>query len=379
MIFWIIASLLVLLALSFTFIPFLRKQEDQTKSAPEITVYKAQLQEVEISISQGILQGDEALAAKVEIQRRLLKAAGRVDVKETDKNAPKTPLYLYAMSALLVAVGVYYYLKYGTPMMPDFPISVKEEQFSKNANVKKIKNYIVKIKQRIAKGEDVTMGYFALAHFESQLGHTQKTSKAFEKIIELEPDNYQYHLLYAQSMIRMSGGRVPPAALLVLKRAVKMQDKSFGAVYYLALSDFQKGDVRKAYESWKKLAKETGKDDTWAEELASSILKAEVSLRIRKPQKKIPAAPFLTAQQRKVIMSMGIEEQEQMIRSMVQSLAQRMEQSPTVGGLKKLGRAYRVLKEKDKAIEAFSKALKMSEGDEKKEIEKILEKLTIKN
>jgi cytochrome c-type biogenesis protein CcmH len=381
--FWIIFGLLTLLAFLCAVLPLFTVRENSVETPPDIEVYKAQLREVEASIASGLLKGEAAKSAKIEMQRRLLKAAGRSEKShrgQSQISASKSLLlYLVGMNILFMSVGIYFYLSFGAPEMPDFPLSIKTEKFAQNKQVIKIQSDIAKIKIKLAEKPDETIGWFALAHLEGRLGNRQKSAVAYEKTIALEPDNYNYHVLYAQSMISLSKGRVPPAAVLVLKRAALMKEASYGADYYLALYDFQQGDVSEAYKSWKLLEGKTKASDSWAPQLAEQIMKAEAALGLNKSPSKMAIAPHISKEQRAAVIAMATKDQQELIRSMVERLAGKMQENPTLAGWKRLGGAYVVLKEKRKAIEAFTNALALSKGAQRKEIEKKLEKLTIRN
>ena len=76
--FWAAAILMTVAAVVAMLLPLLRRPGKQGPGRAEydITVYKDQLVEIERDRERGLLGQDEAAAAAIEIQRRILKAAG---------------------------------------------------------------------------------------------------------------------------------------------------------------------------------------------------------------------------------------------------------------------------------------------------------------
>lgn len=72
---WLGFALLAAVALAFVLWPLLRAQsKDMTRRSHDLAVYRAQLAEVTQDQDRGVLSENEAAAARLEIQRRLLRA-----------------------------------------------------------------------------------------------------------------------------------------------------------------------------------------------------------------------------------------------------------------------------------------------------------------
>lgn len=377
MMFWIIISGMVVIAAAFIFIPLFRFKELKTPApSTEVEFYKAQLREIEKEISTDQIKGEEARTAKLEIERRLIKAANNMDALPPP-NKSAIPVYLMGVICFIFSGGVFFYLNIGTPEMPDFQLSKKEEQRGQNPKVKEINAYIAKIHERLAENPNEKMGWIALAHFEGQLGHSVKTARAFERALALDPENYNLHVMLGESLTIMSRDKVPAAARMLFDKALKLSDKPYGARYYLALSDYQNSKQDAAYQAWKELEKVTHEKEPWAAPLKFQLAKAAKELGFA-PKNSSDQAPDISTEQRQAVMDMAPEDRQNMIRSMVEGLAERLKDQPDdLAGWKRLGRSYMVLGKKAKAAKALSHAASLAKGDEKKEIKKLLEKLTI--
>ncbi len=91
--FWAAAVLMTAAAIAAVLLPLLRRPGEQGPGRAEydITVYKDQLVEIERDRERGLLGPDEAKAAAIEIQRRILKAAGPLRRRKGLTPVPKEP------------------------------------------------------------------------------------------------------------------------------------------------------------------------------------------------------------------------------------------------------------------------------------------------
>ena len=173
-----------------------------------------------------------------------------------------------------------------------------------------------------------------------------------------------------------SNERVTPAAMIILNKARKMAPEHPGPRYYLALADFQAGDVEVAHSEWKSIQANLESNDPMMPLLNVWINRAEVSLGIAEPLPQT-RAPSITAEQAETIQNMSADEQQELIRQMVLQLAIKQEENPTnIEGWIRLSRAYMVLGQKDEAIAAIQSAIENAPDGQKAALEKELENLT---
>lgn len=276
---------------------------------------------------------------------------------------------LAVIGGVLGAGAVLFYLDLGTPLMPDFPLAEKE-QAPQQLEAAKV---IDKIKARLLENDREKIGWVALGHYQGQLGQSGAAAMAFERAHALDPENYNILLMYAESLVVLGNGQVGPAALLALKRARALDPAHAGARYYLALADYQAGRVEEAYAAWKMIELRTSDKDPWRGQLRAWIKKAEVEMGLTKPE---PVAPAITAEQAETIQKMTPGQQQQLIGEMVARLGGKLEKNPdNVEGWIRLGRAYMVLGQREKAQAALGQAAKYAPDKLKAVIEKELEKI----
>jgi cytochrome c-type biogenesis protein CcmH len=133
------------------------------------------------------------------------------------------------------------------------------------------------------------------------------------------------------------------------------------------LAQSQEGDTKAALQGWVDLAADSPDDAEWLPLLRQRIAEAATTLGIDpatlKTSSGMPsqAAVAATAQ---ATANASPEERHAMILAMVGNLAARLEQQPDdVEGWARLGRSYMVLKEPQKARDAYAHALKLKPDD----------------
>ena len=97
------------------------QRQDSENQGSEVAVYKDQLAEIERDLASGLIAAPEAEAARVEISRRLLAAAGNAPVSEPKSNLKwrRAAAVLALVGLPLIAIGVY--IPLGSPETSGLP------------------------------------------------------------------------------------------------------------------------------------------------------------------------------------------------------------------------------------------------------------------
>ena len=371
---WILLVGFLLLALAMVLIPVFRYQADDNQHQNKnIAVYKAQLQELEADQNNGVLSEAEAASARLEIERRLLKIAGTSD-SQHNNGTSTTLLIVITTVVLLISAG--FYLRIGMPGMPDFILKDQDHSVTKRAEKNKDSENIIReiaeIKAHLIEKPENIKALRALGHYQSQLRNKAEAAQAYQRWFELEPDNIDAAVVYAESLIMLSEGRIGPAALMVLNRAREIQPHNPGARHYLALAQYQAGNISEAHAKWKELEADSKPGAPWLPPLRRWIQQAEKDMGIPQSAK----VPALSEDKRAALKDMSPEEQAEMIKGMVARLQEKMDANPeNIEGWFQLAKAYEVLGQREKAINSLVQALKHAPDDLKPQIKKQLELL----
>jgi len=265
--------------------------------------------------------------------------------------------------------------------MPDFPLKdrLKDQQASggqRAVNSQASQGMLAKVaslKTRLKDHPDDIKAWRLLGQYQMEMRHPDKAAKAFQHWYQLDPDNVNAAVIFGESLIVLSEGRVGPAALLILQRARKSHPDNPGVRHYLALAQYQAGDVKQALASWTALEADSPPGAPWLGPLRRWINQARTDLGLKAEDGKMPA-PRLNNKERKAIADMSPEQQKAMIKGMVGRLADKMAKNPeNIEGWFRLAKAYMVLGQRDDVIKSLRQALKYAPDDMKPRVKKQLE------
>lgn len=367
MIMWIAMAALTAATLALLVLPLLRaKGASAARGTYDLAVYKDQLKEVEKDIERGLLTGDQAEAARTEIQRRMLSAAGDAEAAPAIVLPRKAMALAIAVALPLGAIALYAQL--GSPGLPDQPFAQRP---TSSPDSQRIAQMVGQLEQRLEQNPTDTQGWLMLSRSYRVLGRYRDAAAALNRAMmlgETSPDTFSS---LGELIVLAEDGAVVPAAREAFQAALRGNPGEARARYYLGFGAMQAGDFRTAIAIWRHLEQESPADAPYLEMLRSRIQEAAAEGKID-PQA-VPPAPPAPGQSTAAplpgmpplagAMPQG-GDQSAMIRSMVDRLAARLEQEPAdADGWARLGRSYLVLGERENAQKALSKVVELKPQD----------------
>ena len=298
-------------------IPLLRMRvTSTTRFEGELAIYRDQLAEIERERTSGALSEDEAAAARLEIERRILAA----DAAAKTTAAPPETLHRVLPPALalaipLLALGLY--LKVGHPGLPAQPFVAG-----------------------------------AKPPAEQSLDIAQLVAQARARVAA-EPNSADAQSALGEALTLEADGTVTPAAVEAFKQALALQADDARSLYYLGLHEAQAGDSAAALKRWQELEAKSPPNAPYL-----PVLRAEMA-RVAQAAG-LPAGttmPQPSREQQEAMAALTPEQRQQAIRGMVEGLAARLKENPQDrGGWLRLANAWKVLGDHAGAIDAYAKA-----------------------
>ena len=388
---WITIAVLTAVALGLLLVPLARRGRAPapTRAAYDITVFRDQLAEVDRDLERGLLVEEQAQAARIEIQRRML-AAGPEDgsggMDEPARSRPGGSVAVIAAIAGAVpagAIGLYLYL--GSPDAPGQPFAERGTATAgadaEAGDQEGLRAVVGRLAERLLRNPDDLNGWLLLARSYMTLEHYDDAANAFRRAMGLSDNRADIAAGYAEAVALGDGGPITPEVRQIFEGVFAAEPGNTKARYYLGLAKAQQGDVRGALQDWVDLRVLSPPDAPWHPVLEQQIERAARALDIdpatvepspgavalagaRPPFRgTAPGAPPATSPagpsraDREAATRMSDEERAAMIRSMVKRLAGRLEENPgDREGWFRLARAYEVLGEMEKAGEARARA-----------------------
>jgi cytochrome c-type biogenesis protein CcmH len=272
-----------------------------------------------------------------------------------------------ALAVLVPLAAIGFYLVHGAPRIPDQPYDARAAEralISANGALDLDKT-VAALQARLKADPSSAEGWLLLARTEAARGHWQKSAAAYREAMTLTKERPDVAAAYAEMLVMAADGIVTPAARDALNTVVARDPKNPSARYYLALAEAQAGDVRGATDAWQTLLAEAPADAPWAQMVRQRI--ADTAKAAGLPAPAPPAAqasPGPSADDVAAAAQLSPEQRDQMVRGMVERLATRLKEAPDdLQGWLRLGRAYEVLKEPEKAADAYAQAAKLKPED----------------
>jgi len=316
-------ALLTTVTVGVLLIPLLRaKQESSGRLEGELAIYRDQLAEIERERAAGTLPENEAAAARIEVERRIL-AAGDHPPPAAHADATLHKFLPPALALIIPLLALGLYLQVGRPGLPAAPFVAGKQPPSATDEPLSLEKLLATARARVANQPDDPDALSALGEaltLEANGTVTQPAVDAFNKALALN---------------RQEGQPDDPRAL-----------------FYLGLHEAQSGDSRAALARWRELLARSPPNAPFL-----PMLRAEIERVAKAAGVDVPAMPQPSREQQEAMAAMAPEQRQQAIRGMVEGLATRLKENPQDrAGWLRLANAWKVLGENANAADAYAKA-----------------------
>ncbi len=364
MTFWIIAALLAALVTALLARGLLAPAEPGSdRRGHDLSVYRDQLGEVDRDRERGLISDQDAVAARLEIERRILALGLATDPADHDSRAPAGARWKAAVVAILVPVAsLSLYLWLGSPGTESQPFA--ERPASEGEGGGDFATITAQLRDRVAQNPKDDEAWLLLGHMERRVGNAQAAQAAYKVALEANPDNNNARISLAESLIGAAEGIVERDARLLFAEVLRRDPTNASARYYAGLAMVQDGQGARALEVWLGLLRDSSPTAPWIPLVRRQITELARSLELDPavvlegtgpegaPDSVGPGADDVAA-----AAAMSEEERAAFIRSMVSRLAERLSEDPDdLKGWLQLARSYGVLGETEKARDALEKA-----------------------
>jgi cytochrome c-type biogenesis protein CcmH len=367
---WIILGCLTALVVFVLLRPLLGAgTRVDAREAFNAAVYRDQLGEIDADRGRGLIGESEAEAARLEIARRLLqadskeRAAGR---EQVSGGRARAATIVVATVVPLLTLGLY--LLYGSPRLPDQPLAARLEDPSNNQNLEAL---VARVEARLREHPEEGEGWDVVAPVYMGWQRYQDAADAYGEAIRLLGPTAKRLSGQGQALVLANNGVVSEEARGVLTRAIELDPSLTEPRILIAIAKEQDGDFTAAIADWRALLDKSEGDAPWRQMVEQRIASDEAHLAGRSvPDQPAPAeaAPPVAAGPSAgdvaAAQNMSPADRQAMIETMVQRLADRLDQDGSdLGGWLKLVKAYSVLDRKDDAEKALARAKSQFTGN----------------
>jgi cytochrome c-type biogenesis protein CcmH len=373
---WLFIALITAAVIGALLLPLFREVSTRaSRQKQEITIFADQLAELQREVAAGLVSAEAAAATRLEIERRIL-ASGERDATADGKPASATAASARMFAVILVAslaplAAFAIYLATGTPNEPSHPYIAANDSSADSAMAAgEMTDLVAKLAARLEQEPQNIEGWKLLARSYGTLQRPADAAAAYGRAYELDPKDLGLAADYAEALVQAADGKVPPEAMPLLASANQGDRSAPKPRFYLAIAKAQAGQPRDALAMLKSLQLDSPDGAPWlaaVQERIDAIAKeAGIDPATIESQSvaqiERPAGP--SAEDVQAAQSMTPEQQQQMIRGMVEGLAKRLEANPNdLEGWKRLGQSYFVLNEPVRARDAYARAVALAPTD----------------
>ncbi|WP_369725057.1 c-type cytochrome biogenesis protein CcmI [Bradyrhizobium sp. LLZ17] len=347
---WFVFALMTVAAIFAVLWPLGRgagaQRQDTENQGSEVAVYKDQLAEIERDLASGLIAAPEAEAARVEISRRLLAAAGSESVSEpkSDLKWRRAAAVLALIGLPLIAMGVY--IPLGSPKLQDFPLAQRERGPGPGM-AQSLETLVVQVEQHLEKNPTDGRGWSVLAPVLERLGRFDDAVRAYRNALTYNGESPERRSDLGEAIAAAASGVVTADAKTEFERAHALNADDPKANYFLGLAAEQDGRKDDAANIWRALLAKAPADAPWRPLVQSSLARVGGG----------GTMPTLSDDTIAASKDMSEGDRGTMIRGMVERLATRLKQNgDDVDGWLRLVRAYLVIGDRDKAVGASTDA-----------------------
>ncbi len=381
---WVGIVIISAITLAILVIPSLlgrRQDSADSRKDYDAAVYRDQLAELDRDLERGLISETEAETARIEIQRRLL-AAVDAETEQTHLIGSGNRFVIPTLSMIAFVGAVVLYLELGSPNTPDFPYAERGDLDSAPtvaSSAHSVDEAIAQLEARLKENPDDPEGWATLGRSYLSMEKYLEAQKAFLKLYEITGD-IMAKAEYAEALILASDSQITPEALDIFDEVLRVDPYDPKSRFYFGVAAAQQGNLSGALQIWTDLLHLSPPDAPWIDIVQRQIIRAadeagvdpasvaptEQAIRLALDAdiessnintNTTQASPGPSQEDIENAQQMSADEQMEMIRSMVQRLADRLEENPDdYEGWLRLAQAYEVLGETEKAEEARRRA-----------------------
>lgn len=354
---WIVFALLTGAAVMAVLAPLAMRGTEPDAKAVDIAFFEAQLAEIERDAASGRLDPAEAAAARAEAGRRLLRVEAAPDAPSRPRRNA-TRVAALGATLLIPALAVCLYLQLGAASLPDLPLQARLDAEPAAGD---LAGAVARIERHLHEHPDDGRGWEVVAPYFLRTGRAEDAVHAYTEALRLLGPTADRRAALGEARLIAAQGKMTPAAQADFEAALAMDSGHVTSQFYLGAAAAEAGEKEKALGYFERLAAGAPADAPWL-----GAVKAQIARLRGAPADAAPAAAEASgpaSAQGQAIAALPEKERGDVIRSMVQRLATRLEANgDDIEGWLKLIRAYSVLAETDKAKKALMDARRALAG-----------------
>lgn len=360
---WSVIAVLALGSMGILALSLRAKSELDNEADSSPVIFADQLAELDRDVARGVVSAADADAARIEIKKNILRQA------QKDQSGPlvstrgsRIGLWIAITFVPVAAVG--YYSQFGNPALSRIAVAEQRQAREENARIVALTEQLKTRLETDAEGGP-SDGWMLLGQTYMRLGRFGDAAAAFRIVSERDEVTAAVFSMLTEALVAQENGIMTPAAEAAINEAAARDPSNPAVTYFRALALQQAGQSAAAHDLV--VARLDAADGyyPWMDTLVAQANRIGDGIG-RDPISLARFAPMLSgrgpdAEDVAAAQEMSPEDRAVFIQSMVQGLADRLEDEPDdLDGWLQLGRAYSVLGNAEEAKDAYKNAAALS-------------------
>jgi len=289
--FWIIAAVLILIALAFVLPSLLRQsglsadQEMSVRRQQNIQIAKEQLEDLEQNFEKSEMDETSYQATRDELEAALYDDVNEAEQNVSSSVSKKSLVSTLAIVLLIPAIAVGLYQKLGNPVF-NTSLSSKEAATAElQKNVPKnsdgtpdIDTMVIGLQKKMEADPKNVKGWYMLGRSFMVMKRYPDAVKAFEKAYQLKPESADIMLSLADSLSMTNKGDISGRPTEIINKVLKIEPENLTALWLGGMAARQQQDPVTAIKRWRRALIQL-KNPTEIQEINSLIAEASKLLK----------------------------------------------------------------------------------------------------
>jgi cytochrome c-type biogenesis protein CcmH len=244
-----------------------------------ILILRDQLNQLDVDFAEGRIASDQLAEARQDIEKRLLLEERAIAADQAPKEAkPKGILFPALFIGISVPVcTVLLYLWIGNPVATD-PLAQSQQPALTEQD---IQNMVEQLATRLEKDPNNPEGWQMLARSYAAMQRFPEATKAYKKALELNPNNAQLTIDYADFLAYQNQSAKGEPMRLIL-RALELDPSNIKALALAGTAYYEEGQFAKAEQYWARGLKLVPPDGEVAKAFTDNIADARQAASAKK-------------------------------------------------------------------------------------------------
>ncbi len=273
--FVVTAAIMVVIGLAWVMPPLLRggARARVDRTAVNLGILKDQLAELEAERARGAIAEEQYAATKADLQQRVLdetQAEPAAEALQPSRLGKLTAAFVVIAVPLVAALS---YARFGDPTAFN-PLARQGPEAAHQFSKDDLSNMTERLAERLKNEPDNANGWSTLARTYYSMGRFADAAAAFEKLVELVPDDASLLADYADALAMTQGRKIAGKPRELIDRALKIDPLQWKALAMAGTDAFDRSDYKSAVELWEKLHQSLPADAPMKQQLVGSINEA---------------------------------------------------------------------------------------------------------